>query len=215
MRIIGMNFINDILIKKMSKRFPIIRRPRFPTFRDRLTTTRRPFWLVLGIIYFSTGLPAALGAEVSDLVINNDQGHLILSAKIRDVITAEVKVAATEKVSATVIFSIALYQVSRFWFDKKIAHQTATNTIKYDPLKKEYSLMRSWDSGPPLVVGALYQARHLTTEIKDLKLTPLARLEKGRNYQIRVQAVCQDHNAFIFSPSGCFNTDWYTVDFTF
>jgi hypothetical protein len=99
-----MNFINAILMKKTLKRFPIIRRPRFPTFRDRLTTTRRPFWLVLGIIYFSTGLPAALGAEVSDLIINNDQGPLILSAKIRDVITEEVKVTATEKVSATVIF---------------------------------------------------------------------------------------------------------------
>jgi hypothetical protein len=75
--------------------------------------------------------------------------------------------------------------------------------------------MRSWDSGPPLVVGALHQARHITTVIKDLKVTPLARLEKGRNYQIRVQADCQDKNAFIFGPSGCFKTDWYTVDFTF
>ena len=215
MRIIRMNFINDILIQKTSKRLPIIRRPGFLTFGDRQTTTRRPFWLILGIIYFSTGLPVVLGAEVSDLIINNARGHLLLSAKIRVVITEEVKVAATDKVSATVVFSIALYQVSRFWFDKKIAHQTATNTIKYDPLKREYSLMRSWHSGPPRAVGALYQARDMTTEIKDLKLAPLARLEKGRNYQIRVQAVCQDQNAFIFSPSGCFNTDWYTVDFTF
>ena len=215
MRIIRMNFINDILIKKTLKRLPIIRRPRFLRFRDLPATSRRLFWLVLGSIYFSTGLPTALGAEVSDLIINNAQGHLLLSAKIHNVITKEVKVTATDKVSATVIFSIALYQVSRFWFDKKIAHQTATNTIRYDPLKKEFSLMRSWDSGPPLVVGALHQARQLTTEVKGLKVTPLARLEKGRNYQIRVQAVCQDQNAYIFSPSRCFNTDWYTVDFTF
>ena len=192
-----------------------MRRAGFLRFRDRTIITACPFWLVLGIIYFSTGLPTALGAEVSDLVINNAQGHLLLSAKIRDVVSEEVKVTATDKVSATVVFSIALYQVSRFWFDKKIAHQTATNTIRYDPLKKEFSLMRSWDSGPPLVVGALGEARHLTTEIKDLKLTPLARPEKGRSYQIRVQAVCQDPNAFFFSPSGCFNTDWYTVDFAF
>jgi hypothetical protein len=210
-----MNFINDILIKKTSKRLPSERRPRFRTFRDRPAATRRHFWLVLGIIYFSTGLPAALGAEVSALIINNSRGHLLLSAKIRDVITEEVKVTATDEVSAIVIFSVALYQVSRFWFDKKIAHQTATNTIKYDPLKKEYRLLRSWDSESPLVVGALRQARHLTTEVKDLKVTPLARLEKGRNYQIRVQAICQDKNAFIFSPSGCFETDWHTVDFTF
>ena len=210
-----MNFIKDFLMKKTLKRFPILCRSVFLRFEGRPMITHLPFWLVLGLIYFSTGLTAALGAEVRDLVINNAQGHLLLSAKIRDVITEEVKVAALDKVSATVIFSISLYRVSRFWFDKKITHQTATNTIKYDPLKKEYSLLRSWDSGPPLVVGALSEARHLTTEIKDLKVTPLARLEKGRNYQIRVQAVCQDQDAFIFSPSGCFNTDWYTVDFTF
>ena len=210
-----MNFIKVILIQRILLGFPIIRRSGFLRFRDRSIIARRSFWLMLGFICFSTGHPAALGAEVSDLVINNAQGHLLLSAKIRDVVTEEVKVTATDKVSATVIFSISLYQVSRFWFDKKIAHQTAANTIKYDPLKKEFSLMRSWDSGPPLVVGALSEARHLTTEIKDLKVTPLARLEKGRNYQIRVQAVCQDQDAFIFSPSGCFNTDWYTVDFNF
>lgn len=210
-----MNFINDILIKKTSKRFPILRRPRFLAFSDRRTTTSRSFWLVLGIIYLSTSLPAALGAEVSVLIINNAKGHLRLSAKIRNVITDEAKVTATDQVSASVIFSIALYQVSRFWFDKKIAHQTATNTIKYDPLKKDYSLLRSWDSGPPLVVGALHQARHMTMEVKDLKVTPLARLEKGCNYQIRVRAACQDKNAFIFSPSECFKTDWHTVDFTF
>jgi hypothetical protein len=169
----------------------------------------------LGIIYFSTGLPAALGAEVSDLIINNAEGHLLLSAKIRNVITEKVKVTAMDEVSASIIFSVALYQVSRFWFDKKIAHQTAINTIKYDPLKKEYSLLRSWDSGPPLVVGALHQARHLTTEVKDLRVAPLTRLEKGRYYQIRVQAVCQDKKAFIFSPAGCFKTDWHTVDFSF
>ncbi len=128
-------------------------------------------------------MAAASGAEVTDLVINNSQGHLLLSVKIRDVITEEVNASVTDEISATVVFSIALYRVSRFWFDKKIAHQTATNTIKYDPLKKEYSLMRSWDSGPPLVVGALYQARDMTTEVKDLKVAPLARLEKGRNYQ--------------------------------
>ncbi len=210
-----MNFIKDVPIRITLKRFPIIRRPAFLPFSDRRATRRCPFWLVLGIIYFSTGLPVALGAEVSDLIINNAEGHLLLSAKIRNVITEQVKLTAREEVSASVIFSIALYQVSRFWFDKKIVHQTAINTIKYDPLKREYSLMRSWESGQQLVVGGLQEARHLTAEIKNLKLTPLNRLEKGRNYQIRVQAVCQDKNVFIFSPAGCFKTDWHTVDFIF
>jgi hypothetical protein len=96
-----------------------------------------------------------------------------------------------------------------------MAHHTATNTIKHEPQKKEYRLLRSWDNGPPPVVDSLNRARLLITEIKNLKLMPLAALEKGRDYQIRVQAVCQDKNAYVFSPSGCLKTDWHTVDFTF
>ena len=95
-------------------------------------------------------------------------------------LTKEAGEPATDEVSSTIVFSIALYQVHNFWFDKKIAHQTATNTLKYDPSKKEYSLMRSWDSGPPMVVAALDQAEKLMIEIKDLKVMPLAAARKGQ-----------------------------------
>jgi hypothetical protein len=148
-------------------------------------------------------------------VMNTDQGYLMLSVKIRDVIAGEINAAPDAEESATIIFSIALYEVKPFWFDKKMAHHTATNTIKHHPLKKEYSLLRSWHSGPPLVVDSLNQARLLVAEVNNLKLMPLDGLEKGRNYQVRVQAVCQDKNAHIFNPSGDFKTDWQTVDFTF
>jgi hypothetical protein len=177
--------------------------------------TRLSFWILCGILYLATGLPVARGAEVSDLVMNTSQGYLLLSVKISDVIAGDVNASAADALSATIIFSIALYEVKPFWFDKKMAHHTATNTIMHQPEKNEYRLLRSWDSGPPPVVSSLNQARLLMTEVNNLKLIPLAGLEKGGNYQIRVQAVCQDKNAYVFSPSGCFKTDWHTVDFTF
>ena len=177
--------------------------------------TRRFFRALCVILYFVSSLTIARGAEISDLVMNTSQGYLLLTVRIGDVIAGEVNAAAPDELSATIIFSIALYEVKPLWFDKKIAHHTATNTLKHDPLKKEYRLLRSWDNGPPPVVDSLNQARLLMAEIKNLKLMPLAALEKGRNYQIRVQAVCQDKNAYVFSPSGCFKTDWHTVEFTF
>jgi hypothetical protein len=160
-------------------------------------------------------MTAARGAEISDLVMNTSQGYLLLTVRVSDVIAGEVNASAADELSATIIFSIALYEVKPFWFDKKMAHHTATNTIMNQPEKKEYRLLRSWDSGPPPVVDSLNEARLLMTEVNNLKLMPLAELEKGRDYQIRVQAVCQDKNAYVFSPSGCFKTDWHTVDFTF
>jgi hypothetical protein len=177
--------------------------------------TRRFFWILCGILHLTAGLTAARGAEVSDLVMNTSRGYLMLSVKISDVISGGVNVSPADEVSATIIFSIALYEVKPLWFDKKVAHQTASNTIMHEPGKNEYRLLRSWDNGPPPVVDSLNKARLLMTEVNNLKLMPLAGLEKGRNYQIRVQAVCQDKNAYVFSPSGCAKTDWHTVDFTF
>jgi len=177
--------------------------------------TRHSFWIWCGILYLAIGLTAAHGADVSDLVINTSQGYLMLSVKISNVITGDVNASAADELSATIIFSIALYEIKPFWFDKKMAHHTASNTIMHEPGKNEYRLLRSWDNGPPPVVDSLSQAWRLMTEVNNLKLMPLAGLEKGRNYQIRVQAVCQDKNAYVFSPSGCFKTDWHTVDFTF
>ena len=177
--------------------------------------TRRSLRAFCVILYLAGGLTFARGAEISDLVMNTSRGYLLLTVRIGDVIAGEVNASAADELSATIIFLIALYEVKPFWFDRKLAHHTATNTVMHQPEKNEYRLLRSWDSGPPPVVESLNQARLLMTEVNDLKLMPLAGLEKGRDYQIRVQAVCQDKNAYVFSPSGCFKTDWHTVDFTF
>ena len=211
-----MNFSNNIRRKNVSERIPIACRSWFLKSGHQPASIRlRALWLVFSVLYLSTAWAVAPAAEVSDLIITNSEGHLLLSLKIRDVAKREAREPATHEVSSTIVFSIALYQVKPFWFDKKIAHQTATNTLKYDPSKKEYSLMLSWNSGPPMVVAALDRAKELMTEVRDLQVVPLAKLEKNKNYQIRVQAVCQDKNAHIFNPSGGFKTDWQTVDFTF
>ena len=176
---------------------------------------RRSFRALCVILYFAGGLTFAQSAEISDLVMNTSQGYLLLTVRISDVVAGEVNASMPDELSATIIFSIALYEVKSFWFDKKMAHHTATNTVMHQPENNEYHLLRSWDSGPPPLVDSLDQARLLMMEVSNLKLMPLAELEKGRDYQIRVQAVCQDKNAYVFSPSGCSKTDWHTVDFTF
>ena len=172
-------------------------------------------WLLYGSLILSAVVTVALGAEISDLIIDSSRDHLLLSVNIRKVSTVEADAAPPASVSATIIFSIALFEVKPFWFNKKIAHHTAINTIKRYPEQNEYRLLRSWHSGPPVKVDALGQARRLVVQIDNLKVMPLSGLEKGHTYQIRVRAVCQDKDAFIFSPTECFKTDWHTVDFTF
>ena len=172
------------------------------------------FWILYGMASL-TGDPAtSFGAEVDNLVIDSSRDHLVLSVAIHDIVTGEVTAAPEADVSATIVFSIALYEVKPFWFNKKIAHHTAINSIKRNSKLNAYRLLRSWDSGPPLKVDSLDKARRWMAEINNFKVMPLSGLEKGRTYQIRVRAVCQNKNAFIFSPSECFKTDWHTLEFT-
>jgi hypothetical protein len=171
------------------------------------------YWLVFGLIFLATDSTTVSGAELTDLVMNNSRGDLRLSLKVKSVFTEEVKEAVSDGISFTIVFSMALYQVHNLWFDKQIAQKTVKNTVKYDLLKKDYRVMRSWDSGSSLVVWSLDNVKQLVTEVNNLEVTPLTGLVKGRKYQIRAKAVCDDRNKLFIGPSWCFKTDWYTIDF--
>jgi hypothetical protein len=210
-----MDVISHIKITETQKVLPTNRWLRFLNVSSKKGIAGWHFWLLIVVLFILTGFVTVLGAEEANLIINNSHGNLFLSLRIRDVITEEVNASVTDEASSTIVFSIALYQVHDFWFDKKIAHYTVNNNIKYDSLKNEYSLTRSWESGPPLTFKAFNMARHMMAEVNNFKVMPLHRLEKGENYQIRVRAFCQDQNAFIFSPSGCAKTAWHRVNFTY
>ena len=60
------------------------------------------------------------------------------------------------------------------------------------------------------------------TEIDNLKIIPLNRLEKGEQYQLRVKAEVSKktlplylHYILFFVSLWDYETDWYTIDFTF
>jgi hypothetical protein len=174
----SMNRINGIEIKKTPSLLPAQPPSSFPdSDHQHSTVCRSTFWLVFSVFYILSFWTAAPAAEVTDLIINNARGHLLLSLKIHDAFAKKPEKPATNEVSSTIVFSIVLYQINNFWFDKKITHQTATNTLKYDPLIKEYRLMHSWSSGPPLVVTDLDQAEKLLTEITRSGFRPFARIK--------------------------------------
>jgi hypothetical protein len=139
-----MNRINGIEINKIPSLLSAHHPSQFPNPDHKYSTIRRsPLWLIFSVFYILTFWTDAPAAEVTDLIINNAQGHLLLSLKIHDAFAKQPGQLATDEVSSTIVFSIVLYQVQNFWFDKKVAYQIATNTLIYNPSKKEYSLMHS------------------------------------------------------------------------
>jgi hypothetical protein len=78
-------------------------------------------WLLFSLIILATDSAIASGAELTDFVISNSRSDLLLSLKPSDVFTEEVKEAIRDGLSFTIVFSITLYRVHNFWFDKKLS----------------------------------------------------------------------------------------------
>jgi hypothetical protein len=103
-----------------------------------------------------------------------------------------------------------------------MADLTLIHTVKYNNLKKEYAVYRSWDSNSPVIVQSFVAAKTLMTEIDSLKVIPLGQLEKGKQYKIQAKAKLRRvtlpyylHYVLFFLSFWDFETDWYTVDFIY
>ena len=141
---------------------------------------------------------------------------------VQGAFTDKMKNAVLTGVPITFSFFINLYQVRNLWLDKKIASLKITHTLKYDSLKKEYVIKRSWNGDKNLSAESIEEAQRLMTDIDSLKITELRNLKKGQQYQIRAKAELSKktlpfylHYVLFFVSLWDFETDWYTVDFIY
>jgi hypothetical protein len=176
---------------------------------------------ILLILFFWLQSPIfAQDARLSNINVSNTRDDLLIFLTLEGAFREKLKSAILSGVPATFSFNISLYRVRSIWFDKKVANIKLTHTIKYDNLKKNFSIKRSWKNNTPVVTQSFDEAQNLMTRIDSLKIYPLRGLEKGRQYQIRAKAEVSKLTLpfylhyFLFSLWD-FQTDWYTIDFIF
>jgi len=182
-------------------------------------------WLAIIVVVLLIGATIAAAqaqeAQLVDVIVTNNRDDLLLYASVDGAFREEMKEAILSGVPATFSFVMYLYRVRDFWLDKKIAVHRATHTIKYDNLKKQFTVTRSWEREPQ-VTQSFSEAQKLMSEVDSFKITELSRLEKGRQYQIRAKAELSKktlplnlHYVLFFMSLWDFETDWYAVDFVY
>ena len=179
--------------------------------------------IVWGILLvFVHGLAMANNATLTNIIVTNTRDDLLVYLSVEGAFTQKMENAVKSGVPASFSFFVNLYRVRDMWLDKKMADLTITHTIKYNSLKKEYAVSRSWDSNSPVIVQSFDAAKKLMTEIDSLKVIPLGLLEKGRQYQIQAKAKLSRvtlpyylHYVLFFLSLWDFETDWYTIDFIY
>ncbi len=180
------------------------------------------FILLFGILFLFQNPAHAKAARLADLTVTNTRDDLLLYLKVEGAFSEKMKNAILSGVNTTFSFFISLCLVRTLWPDKKIAEIKVTNTIKYDNLKKKFFITKSWKDDEILVTQSLIEAEKLMTSIDSLKIVPLSRLEKGRQYQIKAKAELGKttlpfylHYVFFFVSLWDFKTDWHTISFIY
>jgi hypothetical protein len=183
--------------------------------------------LVLLAMFFAIGLFSskatwAANARLTDIVVTNTRDHLIVYFSVTDCFTDDMQKAINNGVSTIFTFFVKLYEVRDWWWDKDVADLKVSHEVKYDSLKKIYTLRLSSSDDKVVEVKDFEEAKKLMSEIVGLKVTDLRNLQRGNHYQISMMAELDKirlpfyfHYVFFFLSLWDFETDWYTVDFRY
>lgn len=155
------------------------------------------------------------GAELVNIVIRNSADELLIDIKLTDAFTAELKSALSKGIPIDIAFSVSLYEVHNFWFDNSVTSKTAIHQVRFDTLKKEYRIQRSWEKRGFIAEKDSEEAQRIMSEINGLNVIPLKRLEKGAQYQLRIKSELKDRSYPFTGTPWEFETDWYTINFIF
>jgi hypothetical protein len=156
------------------------------------------------------------------MVISNTAGNVIVSFKLEGAFSASMKEAILKGAPITLTFLVALYEVRRLWVDKKIADIRIDHMIKYNAMKEDFMIKRSWEIDKVWATQSFDEAEELVTQISNLEFLPSNWLENGKRCQIRLKAKLGTTNlpyylrrALFFSPPWDFETDWYVFDYNY
>lgn len=180
-------------------------------------------WIVFLCIYFlMAGTALAKDAKLTNFAIIRHNDDLLFKMNLEGAFREEMNKAIMTGVSTTFSFYVELYSIKDLWFNSKIAEIYLTTSVKYDSLKKTFTVSRSWKNAESVTTESFKEAQELMTQIDGLKIIQVNKLEKNGKYQIQTKAEVSKltlpfYLHYIF-PIGYFwnlETDWYVIDFVY
>jgi hypothetical protein len=182
----------------------------------------KALFIITLILIICQNTALAQNAVITNPSIANTRDDLLLYFDVNGAFTEDMKNAILSGVPATFSFIVALYKNRTFWMDEKIMEINFTHTIKYNNLKKEFSVTRSWEVSKPLKTQSFEEAQKLMIKIDGLNVISLRSLDKGTAYKIKAKAELSKlqlplrlHYVLFFLSLWDFETEWQEIDFTY
>ncbi len=161
--------------------------------------------------------PAAIG----DLTVAVSPDALLLHGALQGAFTEELRRVILAGTPTLFMFRVVLKQVKGWWPNETIADIEAAQLIRYDDVRREFTVRRSYEA-EPRVSRSFEEAQAWVSRVDGLKITPLDQIPRGLPYQLRVKAVAGKrslplglHHALFFMSFWYVETDWVIIDFIF
>ena len=169
-----------------------------------------------------SGIANAQEARLKNITISSTDKKLLVSMEVEGAFTQDVMEAILKGVPADFSFLVKLDRSRRWWYNEELADIEATHTIRYDNLKKEFSVHRSWIDQKPILTPSLAEAQALMTQIEGLAIIDIDQMQKNQQYELRAKAELSQmtlpfylHYVFYFVSLWDFETDWHSVVFIY
>ena len=167
-------------------------------------------------------LADAQEATLSNIIVTNTRDDLLVYLTVEGAFMDKMKEAILSGVPATFTFLISLDKVKTLWWNTRVADLKVSHSVKYNNLKKEFIVRRSWENGKPLITQSFEEAQKRMAQIDGLNVISLNRLEKGRQYQLSAMAELNKltlpfylHHVLFFLSLWDFETDWVSINFIY
>jgi hypothetical protein len=174
---------------------------------------------ILVFILLSSPAAYAEKATLENIITSNDEKFLMVSFRLTDCFTEEMKKAIDNGIDTAFTYIVRLYEVRHLWWDRKVEDLKIKRLIKYDNLKKVYQIKLPTENDKTIFVKNFVAAKRILSEVIGLRVTELEKLYKGRRYKVQIMAKLDKttlpfrlHNILFFLSLWDFETDWYTLD---
>ena len=177
-------------------------------------------FVIIGLAGFSTHAQA-IEPEVKDILITNDIENVLLYARLVNGFKPDMELAVLAGIPATFTMQLDVYQERSFTWDKKIFSQEIKRSIKYDNLKKIFSVFSS-NKKEPVIFTEFESAQKAMADFNGIIAAPLSSLTKGKNYYVmikvkmdKVRLPLHMEYVFFFVSYWDFETSWYRQNFSY
>jgi hypothetical protein len=163
----------------------------------------------------------AIEPKITDILISNNTENVLLYARLINGFKPEMESSILAGVPTVFTLQLDVYQERSYVWNKKINSQEIKRIIKYDNLKKTFSV-HTVGTPEPSVFPDFESAQNAMADFSGIIATPISFMEKGKNYYLemkikidKVRLPLHMEYILIFVSFWDFETDWYTQKFSY